>query len=866
MDPGDQSKTPSRAAESSAASALHGALALSGETPPAGELRLEQPGDRIGPYQLLERLGEGGCGVVYLAEQTEPIRRSVALKVIKPGMDSRQVISRFEAERRALALMDHPNIARVLDAGATAAGRPFFVMELVRGQRITSFCDAHRLPVRERLELFKQVCHAVQHAHQKGVIHRDLKPANILVTLVDGVAVPKVIDFGIAKAMQVQPGDLMHATGFRQFVGTAAYMSPEQAELGSEDLDTRSDIYTLGVLLYELLTSRLPFDPEQLKQAGFDELRRVVRDTEPARPSTRLSALGGEEQARVALNLRVGVPQLLHLVEGDLDWIVMKCLEKDRERRYETAGGLTQDLERHLRHEPVSASPPDRLYRLRKFIRRNRRTVSFLGALALVVLLGVIVSVSQAVRATRAEREQSRLRELAQDEARTSRQTARFLREILYGVMPSVARGRDSQLLREVVDRAAAQAVRELTNQPAVEVDVQITLAEVYESLGDYAQAERSARRALELNRQALGEHSRFFADANNQLAVALDRQGKYAEAEAYYRVAVARHRDPFAEKPVALASALNNLGNVLWRQDKLAETEACYREALTVARKLRGEESRIAALLGNLGILAGTQNKPAEAEAYFREVLALQKEIHGMDHPVVAQSLNNLGRALLDQQELAAAEAAFRESLAIRRKLLEADHPDVASSLHNLGRALEVQGQFAEAEAVTREALAIRRKRLGNQHGLTAASIQQLASVLHAQNRNPEAEPLHREALAIRRKILSSDHSDVAQSLEGLADTLVAQGSFSEVEALYREATVIARKRPGEPHLDVAVLLGKLGAELMRQNRVDDAIAQFAEAVAIRQKLLPSDNPALSRALTNLDTALRRLTNSPAR
>ncbi len=384
----------------------------------------EKAGDRIGPYKLLQQIGEGGCGVVYMAEQEQPVRRRVALKVIKLGMDTKSVIARFEAERQALALMDHPNIARVLDAGATETGRPFFVMELVRGIKITEYCDQNKLAVRERLELFIQVCHAIQHAHQKGVIHRDIKPTNILVTLHDGVPVPKVIDFGIAKATDQRLTDKTLFTQFEQFIGTPAYMSPEQAEMSGLDIDTRSDIYSLGVLLYELLTGRTPFDAKELMQSGLDGMRRTIREKEPERPSTRLTTMAQVELASTAQQHRADPPKLVNLIRGDLDWIVMKCLEKDRTRRYETANGLAMDVQRFLQNEPIVARPPSNWYRLQKMVRRHRTTVSAGLAVAMALVLGATACLYMFIqerdarrRAVAAEQEQKRLREKAEEVA-----------------------------------------------------------------------------------------------------------------------------------------------------------------------------------------------------------------------------------------------------------------------------------------------------------------------------------------------------------------------------------------------------------------------------------------------------------------
>jgi WD40 repeat protein/serine/threonine protein kinase len=386
----------------------------------------EGPGDKIGRYKLLEQIGEGGCGVVYLAEQLEPVRRRVALKVIKLGMNTKSVVARFEAERQALALMDHPNIAKVLDGGATQTGRLYFVMELVRGVRITDFCDEARLPIQERLRLFVQVCQAVQHAHQKGIIHRDLKPSNILVTVNDGVPVPKVIDFGIAKATGQQLTDKTLFTQFHAFIGTPAYVSPEQAQMSSVDVDTRSDIYSLGVLLYELLTGCTPFDGRELLRSGLDEMRRVIQNVEPPRPSTRLSTLGLAEATALSGKRQTTVPELSGGARGDLDCIVMKCLEKDRSRRYETAIGLAADIERHLRNEPVCARPPSVAYRLQKAWRRNKVVLVAAAAVLAALIVGITVSTSQAVRASKAGRQQMILRQAAQTERDHAREAQRL--------------------------------------------------------------------------------------------------------------------------------------------------------------------------------------------------------------------------------------------------------------------------------------------------------------------------------------------------------------------------------------------------------------------------------------------------------
>ncbi len=417
-------------------------------------------GQAIGRYKILEKIGEGGCGVVYVAEQSVPIRRRVALKVIKMGMDTKQVVARFEAERQALALMDHPNIAKVLDAGATETGRPYFVMELVRGVRITEYCDEDQLSTRERLDLFIQVCNAIQHAHQKGIIHRDIKPSNILVTLHDGVPVPKVIDFGIAKATEARLTDATLYTQLHQLLGTPAYMSPEQAEMSGLDVDTRSDIYSLGVLLYELLVGITPFDARKLIAAGVDAMRKTIRETEPQRPSTRLAGLGSDELTSTAKRRRIEPPRLVHLLKGDLDWIVMRCLEKNRTRRYETANGLAMDIQRHLSNEPVVARPQSKMYRFVKTVRRNTGVFVAVGMVLATLVVGIVISVSQLIRAKNAEEGQR----AEADRARLAEEDAEEQSKLATDLRISAENGlyaADMNVVQQALDEANLRRARE---------------------------------------------------------------------------------------------------------------------------------------------------------------------------------------------------------------------------------------------------------------------------------------------------------------------------------------------------------------------------------------------------------------------
>ncbi len=814
---------------------------------PAGE----NPGDKIGTYKILQLIGEGGCGSVFMAEQELPVRRRVALKVIKLGMDTKNVMARFEAERQALALMDHPNIAKVFDAGATETGRPFFVMELVRGSKITEYCDRNNLSTNERLKLFRQVCQAIQHAHQKGIIHRDIKPSNILVTQHDGVPVPKVIDFGIAKATGQRLTDQTLFTEFDQFIGTPAYMSPEQAEVSGMDMDTRSDIYSLGVLLYELLTGRTPFDTKELMKVGLDAMRRAIRETEPPKPSTRLSTMLDSDLTTIARQRQAATQKLIHLIRGDLDWIVMKSLEKDRTRRYETASSFAEEIERFLNHEPVLARPPSALYRFQKLVRRNKGVVIAATAVALAIVAGLVVSTSLYYREQAARRDADR-------EAQRSRQVALFLEDMLKGVGPGVALGRDTTLLREILDKTLARVTTNLKGQPEVQAEICNTLGEVYRALGQSGKAEelhRSARSMLNLSREA--KHHDV-AVSLNDLALVLRDQGKLPEAEALQREALELRRKLYGNEHPAVAESLNNLALVLRSEGRLIEAEKLHRDALALDLKLFGHDHlAVATSLNNLGLALEAKEDPAAAEQCFRESLAIQKKVLGDDQPGLAITLDNLAFVLREEGKLDEAETLERQSLAIQRKIFGPEYPSVATAINNLGLILAAQGKTIPAEQLLREALAQRRKLLGPEHPELAASLHHLAALLRKEGNLDEAGHLEQEALAMRKNLFGEASLPVADSLNNLALIRQDEHKLTEAEGLFQEAAAMQKKFFGNDHPRLAATLNNLAFVLRDEGKFRESEATLRQVLEIRRKQSGDAHPSVAATLLELTNVL---------
>jgi serine/threonine protein kinase len=825
-----------------------------------GAMEDERPTDRIGRYKLLQRIGEGGCGVVFMAEQEEPVRRRVALKVIKPGMDTESVIARFEAERQALALMDHPSIAKVFDAGATESGRPYFVMELVRGVKITEYCDERSLTTDERLKLFIQVCGAVQHAHQKGIIHRDIKPSNILVTTTsEGTALPVVIDFGIAKPTTNQRlTDKTLFTAFEMFIGTPAYMSPEQAALTNAEVDTRTDIYSLGVLLYELLTGSKPFESAELLKDGIDEIRRMIREEDPVRPSTRLSKLNSADLTTVAQRRQSEPPKLIRTIRGDLDWIVMKALEKDRARRYETANGLALDAKRFLANEPVMARPPSKFYRFGKTVLRNKLLFSAIGIIATLLVTSLIVVTASLAKERQARQEAQAGKQTAETAATKSQQVTKFLEDMLEGAGPAVANGRDPAIMKEILDRTAERIGAELTNQPAVEAELGTLIGKLYREVGNFDRAEEMVRVALAIRRKTFGTESPEVAASLNELGLALMAKNKMSEAEGVYAEAVAIRRRLFGNANADLATSLNGLSSVYRQQERLTEAEPMAREALGIRENLFGHESlEVADSRRNLSIILGAKGQWAESEALARDVLSTQRKLLGPEHPWIASALRDVAWAASALGKLEESEALYREALAMRLKLLPETHPDLTRSLYNVGDIARQRGNLNDADAILTAVLSIQSKLLGAEHSSTIQTLRSLGATLEAQGKRSEAEAVHREVLGLWRKRAGNEDPQTLYAMRNLATTLEGQNKWSEAETLHREALAVWRKVRGNEDPQTLYTLGRLGTALEAAGQLSEAEVARREAVALWRKRGEQETP---RALKELKGLVRVL------
>ena len=743
--------------------------------------------DIIGNYRIIQKLGEGGMGEVYEAEQTEPIRRRVALKIIKWGMDTKQVVARFESERQALALMNHPNIAKVFDAGATEQGRPFFVMECVKGMPISEYCDKHRLNTRQRLELFNQVCDGIQHAHQKGIIHRDIKASNVLVMIQDDKPVPKIIDFGVAKAIAQRLTEKSVFTEMGQLIGTPEYMSPEQAEMTGLDIDTRTDVYSLGVLLYELLVGVLPFESEDLRSVGFDEIRRKIREEEPPKPSTRLTT-PGFDSAHALKSRQTDLSTLAKQLKGELDWITMRAMAKDRTQRYASASELAADVTRFLKHEPVMAGPPSAMYRLRKYVRRHKVGVAAGALVMAAMIIGITGTTIGFVKAVKAERK-------AKEDAETAQRVSDFLVGLFEVSDPSEARG-NSITAREILDKGAWKIEEELQDQPRIQSRLMETMGRVYRNLGLYALAAPILEKSLSLKRKVYGEEHLEVAANLHTLAVLYDTQGKYPEAESFFRQSLAIKEKILGKDHPNVARSYNSIAIVSMNQGKYDEAESYFEQSLSIKEKnLEPDHPDLGITLTNLGIFYQQQNKLEEAVPLLERALSISEKAHGPDHPDVAGSLNNLGSLYETMEKRAEAEPLYKRSLAIWEKTLGPEHPDVGIALHNLANLYRDQEKHEKAEPYYVRSEAIFKKALGEEHPYVAYSFREHANLFRDLGRHDDAEDLYRHALEIFEKSMGPDHLNVAETLEQYALMLRKIDRAGEAENLEERAKTIRDK-----------------------------------------------------------------------
>jgi serine/threonine protein kinase/tetratricopeptide (TPR) repeat protein len=850
-----------------------------------------------GRYKLRQQIGEGGMGTVWMATQTEPVKRQVAVKLIRVERgQSKTILARFEAERQAIALMDHPHIAKLLDAGTTETGAPFFVMELVKGIPLNDFCDQHRLTIPERLNLFMKICSAVQHAHQKGIIHRDLKPSNILVESHDGKPVPKVIDFGLAKATTgLQLTEQSLHTGFGTVLGTPLYMAPEQANLMSLDVDTRADIYALGVILYELLTGTTPITRETLRKAALDEMLRLIREQEAPTPSSRLSS--SDHAPSVAANRQLEPAKLSRLIRGELDWIVMKALSKERDRRYETANGFARDIERFLNHEPVSAGPPTAAYRIQKFLRRHRGSVlaASLVVLALVggiigTTIGLLEARRQADIARQEAEEKERQRGLAEErliQVETEKQRTEeqkriaeavndFLQNKLLAQADTVTQANQmlrvgglageakyNPTIRELLDRAAKELApdkieRNFPNQPLVQAEILRTVGQTYRGIGEAGVAIDFLTRSVELFRRHVGpDHPDTLISMNN-LADGYTDVGKLELALPLYEETLKLMKAKLgADHPNTLVSR-NNLAECYRATGKLDLALPLFEETLKLMKaKLGADHPDRLTSMNNLAESYRAAGKLEHALPLFEETLKLRRAKLGDDHPDTLQSRNNLAAGYWDSGKLDLALPLFEETLKLMKAKLGDDHPDTLTSMGNLAGCYWAAGKLDLALPLFEETLKLKKAKLRDDHPDTLQSMNNLAEGYRAAGKLEQALSLHEETLKLRRAKLGDDHPHTLQSMGNLALGYHSARKFDLALPLYEETLKLKKAKLGPDHPATLTSMGNLGKAYCDAMQGEKAAPVLRDFITGQRKRLPKEDPRFAELLAQMSLDL---------
>ncbi len=797
----------------------------------------------IGRYHLLQKIGEGGMGEVWLAEQKEPVRRRVALKLIKAGMNTREVIARFESERQALALMEHPAIARVFDAGSTPEGAPYFAMEYVAGVPITEYCDNHRLPIQERLELFTQVCEGVRHAHQKAVIHRDLKPSNILVTEVDGKPAVKIIDFGVAKALSQKLTEHTMFTRVGVLIGTPEYMSPEQALSSGEDIDIRTDVYSLGIIFYELLAGAPPIE---LRRLAFDEFLQRLREEDPQRPSTKIRTRDAATSTELARKRQTEPRALAKLIGGDLDAIALKALEKDRARRYGSVSDFAADIERYLNHEAVLAVAPSVPYRAQKFARRHRAALVTACAFAAVLVAASVVSLRQSLRANR--------------EAAVAEAVSNFLRnDVLAQASAATQAGPKTKpdpdlKVRTALDRAAIRIGGKFEKQPEVEAAVRETIGETYEDLGLYPEARTQLERALELERGALGTTNPATLRTLNQLGSMATRQGKYKEAEAFFSEVLEAERSRRGPEHPYTLSVMSNLAAAYEGQTKYAQAEAIESQVLEVQRRVMGvEHPDTLSSMNNLASLYNDEGKFGEAEVLYVQAFEIRERVLGPEHPQTLTAMDNLAWTYFQESKYAKAEELGSRGLEILKRVMGPEHPDTIRSMNHLAGAYMQESKFAQAESMQNQALKAQTHVLGAEHPETLASAVNLGSIFNAEGKYGEAMRLQSETLEVMRRVLGPVHPYTLGCMCGIADGYAGQQEYARAEIQYRQTLEIYRKTMGAEHPATLGCAGSFASMYQREDKYALAEELAAEVLTGRRHVLGSENEDTMGAAADL-------------